>query len=146
MMPSRPLDTILYRIALYLYPPAFREEYSEEMLLDFEAARRDAFDSEERGARRMLWMHMAVDLMRSIVVQWVRTGLPLITATAMTCSFSIVLALVCFWRAPATFPMSNGETDILQIVLLSTVVLLIVAGTIIFTTWFTRTTRRRREF
>ena len=142
MIPIGPFDALLYRAALYLYPPAFREEHSQEMLLDFREARREAQAS---GRRWAFWTQMAVDLFRSVPGQWLRTGLPLIGATAMTCSLFIVLGLVCFWRAPFTLSAVHSDLDVLRLVLLTTLVLLVVATRIIFTAWFTRTTRRRRQ-
>jgi hypothetical protein len=146
MMPKEPVDAMLYRAALYLYPPAFREEYSQEMLLDFQDARRDALAAGPRRLRWMFWAEIAVDLCRSLLMQWLRTGLPLIGATAITCSLAVVLALLFFWQAPFIVQVAGADIDVLLSGLLSTIVLLIVAGTAILTTWFTRTTRRRREF
>jgi hypothetical protein len=142
MIPIGPVDILLYRAALYLYPPAFREEYAPEMLLDFREARLDA---RACGRRATFWVQIVVDLCRSVVRQWLRTGLPLIGATAVTCSLFVVLGLVRFWRAPFAFPPSSARVDVLMLVFLSTLVLLVIATRIIFTTWFTRTTRQRRQ-
>lgn len=142
MIRTGPFDALLYRAALYLYPPAFREEYAQEMLLDFHEARRDARVS---GRRWAFWIQIAVDLCRSVLRQWLRTGLPLIGATAITCSLFIVIGLVRFWRAPFAFPPTNASVDRLMLVFLSTLVLLVIATRMIFTAWFTRTTRQRRQ-
>jgi len=137
----------LYRAAVYLYPPAFREEYGDEMLLDFEDARREAALGSGR-VRRAFWWAIGFDLCRSIAWQWLRTGMPLIGVTAMLCSACIILALICFWRwaAPMTMQVGTADIDVLLSALLSACVLLLIAGALVFSTWFTRTTRRRREF
>jgi hypothetical protein len=141
------IATSLYRVALFLYPPAFREEFGDEMLLDFADARQEAVSASSR-VRRSFWWAIAFDLCRSIVWQWLRTGMPLIGLTAMLCSSCIVLALICFWRwaAPMVVQVGSADVDVLLSVLLTGCILLLVSGTLVFSTWFTRTTRRRREF
>src|SRR6185295_11324783 len=76
-----PIEARLYRAALRLCPDAFRRDHGDEMMCDFDDARSEAAASGARAvwAFRLL---VAADLGRTLVVQWLRTGLPVIGCTA----------------------------------------------------------------
>jgi hypothetical protein len=144
MRPAASLDARLYRAALYLYPPAFRREFSPDMIRDFDEARREA-----QLAGRGLWAfraQMSADLGRSVVLQWLRTGLPAIVAMAVTGPLIVASALASVWR-PVSFvlPQGTADADLIALELLVAVVILVIAATIIFTLWFTRPILRRRR-
>ncbi len=73
----------LYRAALRLCPPEFRREHGDEMAADFDEALGELSST---GRTRRLWTlrwAMGVDVGRTIVVQWLRTGLPVIGVIAV---------------------------------------------------------------
>ena len=81
---SASFDARLYRAALQLCPGEFRREHGDEMACDFDEARGEVASA---GARAVwtLRLLMGVDLARTIVVQWLRTGLPAIGCVALVC-------------------------------------------------------------
>src|SRR5437016_13923161 len=98
MRPNGSFDTMLYRAALYLYPPAFRREFSPEMVRDFDEARHE---TGRAGEGRGLWAfraEMGVDLTCTVVLQWVRTGLPLIVLVSAIAPLIAASALATLWH------------------------------------------------
>jgi hypothetical protein len=65
----------VYRAALYLYPATFRREFSTEMTRDVHEAMQEVGHGRDR---LMLWAGIGADFARTIVVQWLRTGLPVL--------------------------------------------------------------------
>ena len=131
------MGTRLYRAALYLYPPRFRREFGAEMAADFEDARRDGLGCWQFGA----------DLIGSLVVQWLRTGLPVVIVLAMAWPIVLLSAVARYWR-PVFFqlPPRSQDEDVIALVMLVTVVLFIVVATVMFTLCFAiRPIRRRRR-
>jgi hypothetical protein len=141
------LDARCYRAALFLCPPAFRREFSEEILRVFDEARQEAL-APARGSG--LWSfraRMSADLVVTIARQWRRTGWPIMVPLAMLYPLAASSALATLWRRiPFHGLRGTADADILMLELLAAVVLLIIAGTIILTLWFTRPLvyRRRR--
>jgi hypothetical protein len=136
----------LYRAALYLCPPEFRREFSDEIVRVFDEARRELASA---PAGESLWTfraRMTIDLVATIVWQWMRTGWPYI-AVASIASPAIVIAFVtrAFKLAAARVPRVDGDNDVLALALLSSTVVLLIAGTIILTLWFTRPLLYRRR-
>ena len=127
----------LYRAALYLYPPRFRREFGAEMAADFDDARRD-------GLARWL---LGIDLIGSIVIQWLRTGLPVIIAMAIAWPVVIFSAVARYWRPMfLMLPPQSRDAEVLTLVMLVTVVLFIVVATVMFTLCFAiRPIRRPRR-
>ena len=140
-MPSTAsLATRCYQAALYLYPPAFRREFSREMVLVFDEVRRDARDSSPGGDRWSFWARMIADLARTIALQWMRTGWPVIGA------LSVLYPLARFWRRTSfVLPSGNADADVSALVLLVAIVLVVIAATIVLTLWFTRPLLYRRR-
>jgi hypothetical protein len=136
----------MYRAALYLCPPEFRREFSDEIVRVFEDARREIAGAD---ARESLWAfraRIAADLAATIVRQWLRTGWPYIALAAIA-SPVIVIALVTglFTLAAARVPRVEADNDVMVLALLSATVVLLIAGTIILTLWFTRPLLYRRR-
>ena len=136
-----------YRAALYLCPPAFRQEFGREMLQDFDEARAEA----ATGPRRAQWAvtaRMGSDLGRTAVVQWLRTSWPLILAGAVIAPMPGLAAVVRFMpRGALVFAETEADHEPVALVLLGTVVVLLIATTIILTAWMTPrlpAPRRRR--
>jgi predicted lysophospholipase L1 biosynthesis ABC-type transport system permease subunit len=136
----------VYRAALYLYPAAFRREFSSEMTRDFHEATHEAARAGRRRDLLALWAGIGADLARTIVVQWLRTGLPvlLLCSTAAALAAASVAANV-LPRAPFDVPSTAHDRDVMTLILLTCVVLLVVAATILFTFWFSRPMFRRHR-
>jgi hypothetical protein len=133
----------VYRAALYLYPATFRREFSSEMTRDFHEAMQEAGHGR---ARLTLWAGIGADLARTIVVQWLRTGLPvlLVCSTAAALAAASVAANV-LPHTPFDVPDTAHDRDVMMLVLLTCVVLMVIVATIVFTFWFSRPIFRRHR-
>jgi hypothetical protein len=132
----RSLDGRWYRMALSLCPPAFRREHGDEMAQDFAEARREAAARGD-GALWTLRLLMAIDLVRTFSVQWLRTGFPVI-------ALAIAEALAAIARR-ATIPMPDADADVVGILLLAVTSVVLIAMTITLSLWVSRTTLRGRR-
>ena len=142
MQTSLPLDARLYRTVLHLFPPAFQDAFADDMLQDFVDARAEAGP---RGRARF-YARTAADLVRTVPVQWWRTGWPVIIGLAATITVSTGSAVAAVWpRDP--FPVAPGTVDREGILLglLTLVVLFLIASTILITVWTNQLLRRRRR-
>ena len=134
----------IYGAALWLCPPSFRRQYGDQMRRDFVEARDDARAASDPRAVRLFAAQMTIDLARTVVIQWIRTGAIAIAAGAMLCALSLVSALVAFvQRIHVDLPPRALEFDVLFVVLIISVIVVIIASTIIFTQWFAGSIRRR---
>jgi len=144
MGPASSLDTRLYRAALSLYPPAFRREFSPDMVRDFDEARHEAQVTDQGCGLWTFRAQMITDLASTVVWQWLRTGLPFIVVLAVTGPLIAASALASLWRPVSiVLPRETADADMIVLELLVAVVLFVIAATIIFTLWFTRPIRRR---
>jgi hypothetical protein len=139
------LDRVLYRTALALYPAEFRGDFAVEMLLDFEAARADACAS---GLPSQVWrwrLRMAVDVVRTLGVQWARTGLPLIGVVSALLPLAIAAGLASVAaRARFADPPALDHPELVGVLLLTVTSLLVIATTIALTVWAAHPRRPRR--
>jgi hypothetical protein len=146
MRPPASLDARLYRAAQYLYPPAFRRAFSEEIVRVFDESR---LDTETTGDGRALWLfraRMGADLADAIVRQWLRSGWPAFAGASLLYSLTMVSALASVWRrAPLVLPKAIADADVIALTLLAAIVLVVIATTIILTLWFTRPLLYRRR-
>lgn len=69
-----------YRLALLLFPPAFRAAFGDCMQADFADGLRDARRSTRRGHLGRWLARVAWDLARSVARQWLCTSVPWLTA------------------------------------------------------------------
>ena len=141
-------DARLYEAALLLYPPAFRDEFSAEMVADFEAGKRDALLLRKWTGLPSFWIQIATDLATTVVVQWLRTGWPFAAAIAAIAPLLALVAMTRLWRwswMPPRLLSGTANDDLLTLELLSAVVVLIIAGTIMLTHWFSRTLLYRNQ-
>jgi hypothetical protein len=146
MRPTASLDTRLYRAALHLYPPVFRRDFSREIVRVFDEARQETLLSCPEDGLWAFRARMIVDLARTIVGQWLRTGWPYIVVLSILYPLTAASALSSLWsRWSIVPPRGTADADILMLELLAAIVLLIVAATIIFTLWFTRPLLYRRR-
>jgi hypothetical protein len=141
----RSIEGHWYRMALWLCPPVFRREHGDEMSRDFDEARGEA---EARGSAALwtLRLLMAIDLVRTCGVQWLRTGLPAIALVSISIQVTVAEALARLART-ATIPMpdktAHTDADLMGVLLLATTTVLLIGMTIALTFWVTRLNRRR---
>jgi hypothetical protein len=143
--PAPPLDARLYRAALGLCPGEFRQEYADEMAADFDAARAEAADGP--GAVWTLRLWLGVDLARTIAVQWLRTGLPVIGCVAAAGSLTLMVGLASAVRAVSDRLRSTDvqTSEGVLAVLLSSIAVMVIVATIVFITSLNRPRRAGRR-
>ena len=141
MMPLK-----LYRAALFLYPPAFRREFSSEMTRDFDEATRDTLRAGRRRDLMGLWGRFGADFARTVIVQWLRTGLPIVLlCSTLGAIVAASVAATVLPREPFAVPATAHDRDVMTLILLTGVVLLVIVATILFTFWFSRPMFRRHR-
>jgi hypothetical protein len=122
----------LYRAALLLCPPEFRREHGDEMAADFDDA---LAELPSTGGTRAwaLRSAMGVDLARTIVVQWLRTGLPIIGLVAVSSSLLLIAGLASAVRLLTTrIPVNPDTSEMVGVVLLTVVAVMVIVVTIVF--------------
>jgi hypothetical protein len=121
----------LYRAALRLCPPEFHREHGDEMASDFDEARSEA--SAGGSASWTLRAVMGVDLARTIVVQWWRTGLPVIGLVAGCCSLLLAAGVASVARRLTMRIRADVDTsEMVGLVLLIAVAVMVIVTTIVF--------------
>jgi hypothetical protein len=148
MRSTAPLDTRLYRAALHLYPPAFRRDFSQEIVRVFDEAREETLLTRPEDGLWGFRARMIADLARTIVRQWLRTVSPYIAVLSILYPLTAASALSSLWsRLTFVLPRdtADADADVLMLELLAAIVLLVVATTIILTLWFTRPLLYRRR-
>jgi hypothetical protein len=139
------LGARVYYAALFLCPPAFRREFSTEMARDVDEAAED-MRSDGGAAALMLWIGIAADLAATVVVQWLRTGWPVLAACSIAGAVAATrVAANMLLREPLPVPASADDRDLMTLLLLTGTVLLVIVATIVFTFWFARPVARRRR-
>jgi hypothetical protein len=145
-MAKRPplLPGRIYSAALTLYPAAFRREFAREMTRDFDEAGQEAWLERRWRGLLTVWSQMGVDLARSVVRQWIQTGVPVIMlVSAVTTLAAAGTAAQILVGEPMTPPASADDRDLVMLMLLIATALGVIFGTIVFTVWFTRPLARR---
>ena len=136
-------ESRIYRTALYLYPPRFRQEFGEEMAQDFDDASLEALITDR--SRVAFRVRICADLARTIVARWADTGLPSIAIAAAIVPLLAAAGLAQLSSQAALGPpASTDEADLITLALVVMVVLLIVVTTLFFTVWFAHPGVRRR--
>ena len=137
-----PIDARIYRASLYLYPPQFRREFAEEMTRDFSEAKMEA--QAAQGGLFAFRARLCADLIKTVFLQWARTGLPVIALiSSIVPLYTATLLARLSQSAPVSIP-TEPDAEMLAMVLLVTVVLLIVASTILMTVLFVHPRLKRR--
>jgi hypothetical protein len=138
---SPSFDARLYRAVLRLCPGEFRREHGDEMACDFDEARSEVASAGAKAFWR-LRLQMGLDLARTLVVQWLRTGLPVIACIALACSFVVSAGLAsAVRRLTFRLPTDGVDADGVAMVLLAAVVVLVIVVTIVFNQWVHRPRR-----
>jgi hypothetical protein len=133
----------IYRTGLYFYPPAFRREFGAEMGRDFEEATSDSWHAGGWRGVTGLWIHTSADFATSILLLWLRSGVPLIgAASAILAAFTVTVAAQ-FGRVSVPVPLSDADRDVVTITLMAIVVLMIIVAVLVFNLWFSRSLIRR---
>jgi hypothetical protein len=146
-MPERAtssLDERLYRAALSLCPAGFRVEHGAELARDFGEARGEVLATGDR-----LWtfrLLMAVDLARTVAVQWFRTGIPVTALISAVVALTLAAGLASVARR-ATFPMPSDPADaeVLGVLLLAVTSVVVIAMTTSLSLWVSWPRRRGRR-
>jgi hypothetical protein len=142
---AAPIDARLYRAALHLCPGEFRRDHADEMACDFDSARAETSAGDD-AALWALRVVLGLDLARTIVVQWLRTGLPAIACVAASVSLALVasLASVARWLGER-LATDREPAEGVGFVLLSAVALMVIVATIVFNLWAHRSRLARRR-
>ena len=147
-MPSAPthsLDGRLYRAALSLCPDGFRRDHGDEMVRDFDEARHEAAADGERA----LWLLrclMAIDLVRTLTVQWVRTGLPVIALASVFVPLAIAEGIASVARRTTVhIPTGLEDEEMVIVLFLAVIAVVLIEMTILLSLWVSRLTRPRRR-
>lgn len=143
--PRTPLDARLYRMGLRLCPGEFRRDHADEMACDFEDARSEAAGS----GTKAVWMFrllVGADLARTLVVQWLRTGLPLIGCVAAVVTLLLANAVASAARfVTVRMRVERLPSDAVGVILLASVAVMVIVATIVFNHWVHRPRRIGRR-
>ena len=137
------VESRVYRAALSLCPPGFRRDHGDEMARDFDDARQEAADS--TAAIWTVRACMAIDLVRTFAVQWVRTGLPVIAVASIVFSLAIAAGIVTMAQRVSARMPSGFEQEETIVVLLAQISVVLIATTILISLWVGRLVRPRRK-
>ena len=136
------LEGRLYRAALLLCPGRFRREHGDEMVLDFDDAHREAAARGD-AALGVLRLAIVVDLVRTVGVQWFRTGFPVFGLASIVITLALAEAVATIARRATIYmPVDAAQEEALGALLLAVVSVLLIAITIVLTQWVNRPRRR----
>ncbi len=130
---------VIYRAILRLYPARFQEDFASDMALDFADASNEAWIERRWTGLIGVWTGSAVDVARSLTLQWMRTHVPLISIVSIAIAFSTAaIAQTITPKGPFFANVNPHDRELVTLILLTACVLLVIASTIIFTHWFLR--------
>ena len=139
----------VYQALLLLYPSAFRLEFGGEMASDFDEATGDAWRHRRWIGVWAFWALVGADLARTVVVQWLRTGLPaLILLSGMWSTMMCTLIAKQFVpRSPAValIPPKSPNDEVLILLIGAAVLVVVIAATILVTGWFWMLVLKRKR-
>jgi hypothetical protein len=133
------IGVALYKTLLALYPCAFRRQFAFDMIHDFEDASREAFAKDRWRGVMSLYLFIGADVLRSLPLQWLRSGALIITLVALvSAAFCAVVLSVLDLRVPYTMSTSSPERDGVLLLIVATTILVVIAATIVFSLMFLR--------
>jgi hypothetical protein len=136
----------VYYAALFLCPTRFRREFSSEMARDLDAAIEEARLGGRRQEMVALWTAIGIDLARTVLVQWHRTGLPILIPCCLIAALTAVrVASQLAAHTALAVPAAAADRDLMTIIIMTGVVLLVIVATILFTFWFSRPLLQRHR-
>jgi hypothetical protein len=134
----------LYRAALSLFPGDFRRDHGAEMSRDFDEAREEAADSS--SAVWLLRCCMAIDLVRTFAVQWVRTGLPVIAIASILLPLVIAEGVATAVRSMRVrIPDGVDHAEMVVVLFMVEISVVLIAMTIFVSLWVGRLMQSRRR-
>ncbi len=140
--------THIYQTCLLFYPSAFRLRFGDEMICDFDESTDDAWRARGWSGVVALWLVVGIDLVRTVTIQWLRTGLPalLVVSVAWSTMMCTLIAQQFIARAPVLAPPRNPDEEMSLMLVGLAVVIVLIAAIILVTGWFwmlvVRRTRR----
>lgn len=127
----------IYRLLVWLYPPAFRRQFAFEMACDFDEATSDAWREGRWLAVVPLWMRLGHDLTWTVVIQWLRHGLPVVAVVpALATTMAVLAGASAIWRSLQPRALLTGDAGLRLLLFFATMVVLIAAAVITFTVAF----------
>lgn len=145
-MPSTSLHSFegrLYQAALSLLPGAFRREHGAEMARDFDEARQGA---DSTGECWLLRACISIDLVRTLAVQWVRTGLPVIAVASILLSLALAEGLAAIARRTSVrMPDGLEHEDTVVLLFMAQISVVLIVLTILVSLWVGRLMRTGRR-
>ena len=141
MQPVTAIGPAVYKALLALYPPAFRREFASDMIQDFEDATHEAWANDRWRGVLSLWLFACADVVRSLPMQWLRSGTLIVSGLALMTATSCAAAVgILDPRVPYTMKPSSPERDELLLLILATTIVVLIAATVIFSLMFLRPT------
>jgi hypothetical protein len=135
----------LYRLALHVYPAAFRRAFSAELVRDMELASEERWRTGGWPGLVGLWGRTLADLAVSAPAQWARAGWPVATWLIGAASVATVAVAWRVHRVAWRMVDAGGDHEIAVLLVAVSAVLLVVVCTLTFTTWIVRPRRRRHR-
>ena len=133
----------LYRAALSLFPAAFQRDHGAEMARDFEEARHEA---DSNSAIWLIRSCHAIDLARTLAVQWIRTGLPAIAIASILLPLAIAEGLAAVVRSMSVrIPDGLDHDEIVVVLFMVEISVVLIAMTILISLWVGRLMRPGRR-
>lgn len=129
---------VLYRLALRLYPAAFRKEFGAELLRDIEIASKESWHARRWRGLLEMWACTIVDLTVSILVQRTRAGWPVATWMVGAVSAATLGVAWHIYRGAWHLVASSGDHEVALLLVAVSAVLLVVLCTLTFTMWLVR--------
>ena len=115
------------------------------MVRDFDEARHEAAADGDRA----LWLLrclIAIDLVRTLAVQWLRTGLPVIALASVVVPLAIAEGIATVARrATVQIPTGLEDEEIVVVLFLAVIAVVLIEMTILLSLWVGRMTRPRRR-
>lgn len=132
------MATHIYQVCLRLYPPAFRLQFGDEMVSDFDEATYDARRTRGWLGVVALWALVGIDFARTVATQWLRTGLPaLIALSAIWSTMMCTLIAQQFVpRASLLAPPRTPDDEVSLLLIGMAVLVWVIAAVIAVTGWF----------
>lgn len=136
---------VLYRLALRLYPAAFRNEFGAELLRDIEIASEESWRARRWRGLVEMWARTIVDLTLSIVVQRTRAGWPVVTWMIGAVTAATLIVAWHIYRGAWDLVGLRGDHEVAVLLVAVSAVLLVVVCTLTFTMWLVRPHRQRHR-
>ena len=113
------------------------------MARDFDEARQEANST---SAFWLLRAGISIDLVRTLAVQWVRTGLPLIAIASILLSLALAEGLAAIARRTSVrMPEGLEHEDAVVVLFMAEISVVLIAMTIFISLWVGRLMRHGRR-